>query len=180
MCSITNRPWGREDLLPPCGNFRLAVNEIMRLQSKAAVTVEHAAIDRFRRLETKARRDYAGVSENLELAIRYIRRRDDAAAEALRLSAERVEHVLVGKTVLKRLNDQAPGESQGIVHRDEIVDRTIFDFKPPPGAQRKTALRSEDMEMGIAAPGREFQPRFLGVSDWWRRFNVRHANSRCD
>ncbi len=47
------------------------------------------------------------------------------------------------------------------MHRDDVVDCTVFDFKPPSGTQRENGSAAEDMEMRVASTGRSFSRGFF-------------------
>src|SRR6202043_3014370 len=68
---------------------------------------------------------------------------------------------------------QAAREAQRVLHRQPILDRRILEFEMAEdviGLQRKLSLRTDEMEMRIAPPRRQFQFR-LGIRgiDLWRK-----------
>ena len=117
--------------------------------------------------------DRTGLGEDVELALADARPRDHHRAQAVGKAALAVQRDLVIVLIHHRLHVQAARKTQRILHLQPILDRRILEFEMAEdviGLQRKLLLRTDEMEMRIARPRRQFQFRLgIGAIDLWRK-----------
>ena len=132
-----------------------------------------AVVDGFHEPVGDAVADGTGLRKNVELALGDARPGDHHRAQAVGKPALAVQRELVIVLIHHRLHVQAARETQRVLHLQPILDRRILEFEMTEDVvrlQRKLFLRTDEMEMRIARPRRQFQFRLgIGAIDLWRK-----------